>query len=508
MVRDLNIVATYPVRWTKYKVFRDFIQNFYDSVGFLKWNELFQYEYRDNILSMWIEGIHFNYEWLMHIGASTKTANSESNAGYFGEGFKIASLCALRDFGWNVEMRSDNWMLSVLFQEQKIDEQKVRMLAYDIEETANEKRSQLILSPITDSEFRLFEQVLYAFYYPENPLFGAKIWEGREGAVYERGKSEYYSELPYTRDFGKKGTVFCAYQLLGSNPFNLAICLHRYKRGDRERNSLYSFDVIDVFKAISHHIDAYGAVGMLEKMRRYWNSHSIKLIDIHTWAPVISNLIYKISQSQEMTEYFCKQHPNLLPLKQVYSISDKNRRRQARAWLTRQEKKYLLVQEDFCRLGYQTLEEVCDKSGGFVVNDRANDDENQGFEVLENLVKVLYDGFFEFAGKMPERRIITNECASYHGMVTVFHKNKPRINKRGLFIRYELGEIYLKKSIFSAEGYYDGVATYVHELCHVFGGDASNAFSQGLTHAMEILLINTAIVEKFRKQWRTLFESH
>lgn len=30
---SLNIVMTYPVKWSKYNVFRDFIQNFYDSVG-------------------------------------------------------------------------------------------------------------------------------------------------------------------------------------------------------------------------------------------------------------------------------------------------------------------------------------------------------------------------------------------------------------------------------------------------------------------------------------------
>ena len=41
MIVPLNIVTTYPVRWTKYKVFRDFVQNFYDSVGYLQWEKDF-----------------------------------------------------------------------------------------------------------------------------------------------------------------------------------------------------------------------------------------------------------------------------------------------------------------------------------------------------------------------------------------------------------------------------------------------------------------------------------
>lgn len=86
-------------------------------------------------------------------------------------------------------------------------------------------------------------------------------------------------------------------------------------------------------------------------------------------------------------------------------------------------------------------------------------------------------------------------------MAKVYRKNKLVLNNRGLTIRYEIGEIYLKKSIFSKNGYFDALATYVHEMCHVFGGDSSNAFSQGLTFAMEILLANTKIIEDYRRQW-------
>ena len=64
---SVNIVMTYPVHWTKYQVLRDFVQNFYDAVGYNDWRKRFCYEYNDTVLSMWIENISFNYEWLMHI---------------------------------------------------------------------------------------------------------------------------------------------------------------------------------------------------------------------------------------------------------------------------------------------------------------------------------------------------------------------------------------------------------------------------------------------------------
>lgn len=51
-VIPLNIVTSYPVRWKKYQVIRDFVQNFYDSVGYNRWNKEFQYNYSNNTLSM------------------------------------------------------------------------------------------------------------------------------------------------------------------------------------------------------------------------------------------------------------------------------------------------------------------------------------------------------------------------------------------------------------------------------------------------------------------------
>lgn len=65
----LNLVMTYPVYWSRYQVLRDYVQNFYDSVGYKEWNKRFCYTYSDSLLTMWIDEVSFNYEWLMHIGA-------------------------------------------------------------------------------------------------------------------------------------------------------------------------------------------------------------------------------------------------------------------------------------------------------------------------------------------------------------------------------------------------------------------------------------------------------
>lgn len=503
-ILSVNIVMTYPVHWSKYQVLRDFTQNFYDAVGYNAWSKSLCYDYKDKELSIKVIGETFNYEWLMHIGASTKTNNSNEYAGFFGEGFKIASLCAYRDYKWEIQMMSDDWQIGVTDIEKSIDNRLVNMLAYNLSSVERVNETKLILKNISIEDYKLFRAILDSFYCPDNPIMGKLLWKGNEGAVFSRSKNPINDYLPVTRDFGKKGAVFCGYQMLGTNPFDLVVCLHNYKKEDRERRSLYSFNVIDVFEEIVRYVDSECAMIMLEKMRRYWNTYPQKRIDIHSWSDTIDKLIRKVACSHVVRESFVKKYNNLLCLKKVYSIDEKNRRWQARAWLDRQGKKYILAKNTFTVLGYPTLEEECEKYGGFVVDENVDDLQKRCFMVLEDVCKKVFSGFFAF-DIIPERRIINNSHAVYHGMAVTYKKKNPVLNSKGIRIRYDIGKLYLKSEIFTSGGYYDGLSTYIHEMCHSFGGDASASFSQALTFATELLMENQEEVVNGKHKWNQIF---
>lgn len=501
----VNIVMTYPVHWSKYQVLRDFVQNFYDSVDSDVWRQRFCYEYTKDTLSMWIKNETFNYEWLMHIGASTKTNNSEEYAGFFGEGFKIASLCAFRDYNWKIKMMSGDWCIDVTDIEKLIDQTPVRMLAYNISSVDKVNETRLSIENISIDDYILFQTVLDSFFCPNNPIMGKLLWKGKEGAVFLRSKIPIDDNLPVTRDFGKKGAVFCGYQMLGTNPFDLVMCLHMYKKEDRERRSLYSFDVINIFEKLARFVDSECAMVILEKMRRYWNTYPRKNHDIFSWSNTIDALIRNVAYSSEVRDIFYAKYDNILCLERVYSIGDKNRRWQARTWLEQQEKRYILTKGTFRMLGYPSLEEECNKCGGFVLDDNADKMQEQCFMVLEDVCKEIFQGFFEF-DIIPKRKIITNSRAVYHGMAVTYKKKKQSLNSKGLKIRYGIGKIYLKSDIFKSDGYYDGLSTYIHEMCHAFGGDASSSFSQALTFAIELLTENNEKIIEGKSKWNNIFE--
>jgi len=79
---SLNLILDYPVKWSKYKVLRDFIQNFYDAVGYQNWHRDFNYQVEGQTLQLTARNIGFSYDWLIHIGASTKRENEGAFAGY------------------------------------------------------------------------------------------------------------------------------------------------------------------------------------------------------------------------------------------------------------------------------------------------------------------------------------------------------------------------------------------------------------------------------------------
>lgn len=160
------------------------------------------------------------------------------------------------------------------------------------------------------------------------------------------------------------------------------------------------------------------------------------------------------------------------------------------------------------RLGYDTLENECERHGGFVVDDSVSEViEVAGFQLLEDICKEIFDGYFVLK-QWPEHKIIVNDRASYHGMATVYKRKQMILNNYGLYIRYDVKKIYLKKSIFKKDGYYDGLSTYVHELCHMFGGDSSVSFSLALTYAMELLMRNPVIVKYGYEKWCRIFEEN
>lgn len=233
---SINLIYDYPVHWSKFKTLRDFVQNFYDAVRWTEWDSQFSWTLANGVLTLTAQDVGFSYDWLLHIGASTKREEMGHYAGYFGEGFKIAALCGVRDHHWNVKILSRDWELEVVTTHLEVDHRSLKSLAYKIKKNQSERRETILtISPFNDRT--LLDSVLLSFYYPTNPLFGEQIWCSDTCAVYYRSQIQKPIGYPSTdRDPGP-GIIFAGYQAVGSFQYPLIFCLHNHRQTDRERNT-------------------------------------------------------------------------------------------------------------------------------------------------------------------------------------------------------------------------------------------------------------------------------
>lgn len=500
-IKSLNLLMSYPVYWSEYKVIRDFVQNFYDAKGAKAWWRDFSYRFQEEALVMKMRNNSFSYEWLLHIGASSKSEDDKT-AGYFGEGFKIAALCAVRDYQWDITMSSQNWHLHVVEEDVKIDGKEKKGLAYEIDFGEQSEDSVLIIGNMKQEQFELFKIVLMSFFYPENPLLGEAIYDDGDVAVYRKSNVEIPKQLPITGEYGNSGAVFARYQMLGTLPFDIIIAYHSFPQKDRERNKLYRQDILKILYKVAEEVNASTAILLLSYMKSKWNSYPSKLVDLFTWYYVVCQLIRTIAESPEASLQFKELYPNLLYTKRFYKEDIRliNRRRQARAWLNLQPQKYKIVMEQFKLLGYSELEAVCESAGGFADNSQPNEKEMRYIKILENVKKTIFSNFFLGKESIPFR-IIRKENVALVGKAEVVKSKVTAENAYGLQARQQLNSIAIKEECFQKEAFPEALAVYLHEMSHMFGGDSSANFSRALTIVSKLLLANLDVVKKYKEEW-------
>ncbi len=154
----------YRVNWNVHHIIRDFVQNFYDSIGCEQFADEFQYEWeieKDRMLHIKMRtfGHSFSYEWLTYIGGSTKTGK-DGYAGKYGEGFKIA-LLSLVKLGGDAVMSSGKWELHPCEYTEKIDGQEIRMFGYRMRERKDDGFTTLELYgiPASDENIRIVKEI-------------------------------------------------------------------------------------------------------------------------------------------------------------------------------------------------------------------------------------------------------------------------------------------------------------------------------------------------------------
>ena len=502
-------MLSYPVRWKKEQVLRDIVQNFYDDVGMSRFGDAFKTEYDtvNGVVSLTVSSKGFSYEWLLHMGASTKQDQPGTYAGFFGEGFKVAALCALRDFNWKLNMRSRDWALEVITLDTVVDGKELRQLAYRVEEDVRHSdKTVLTLAPFSKKDNDLIKDVVLGFYFQENPLLGKRIFENEYAAIYERSKRRKPAHFPEGLDLKGEGIVFIGFQARGSFALPLALCNHRFETHERERHDVFFGTVLDMLIDLVDLIDAGTCCYLLEQLERYWYDYPDYKWDMDSWYSLVRKLIRKIVYyDSKLALEFKTKHPDLVVCERPLNQYMRNRKTQALAWMKRNLPNARLVQDSFTLLGYSTIVDLCEKAGGFNLTRIPAAHESALLGILETAAKEIMPGFFE---DYPPCLIIENESSVVNGTAKLCKNKDIKYNNRGYRFRYSLTQVEIKRILLTKGSFSKAFSTYCHELCHCFGGDASETFSRALTDAMAYMVENNKTLQRYNRKWLEWFSTH
>jgi len=510
---NLNIMFSYPVHWSKQEVFRDLIQNFYDDAGAEQFGELFKHIYTPaendaancGNLKLYMKSKGFSYEWLLYIGASTKQEDPGKYAGFYGEGFKMAVLCALRDYHWGISVCSQNWSLKVITTESFINNKRLLQLAYELEEREMSfNETTLTISNIKQEDVGLFEDTVQTFYYPANPLFGELIFKNDYTAIYKRSGVQKPKSFPFTFECDGDGIMFLCFQARGSFYLPVVLCNHRFKTEDRERKQIYLGTVQDVILDMVDSINIKAALFLLEQLEKYWYDYPDTHSDTDSWYSVVGKLVRKIQFDDNAISDFRSKYPNLAVCEKATNFHMRNQKKQALAWKKLYMPDTRLVQDRFYLFNYQSIVTLCDKSGGFNNTRLPTKRENKPLAILRETANRILAGFIL---NFPPCFIIENNTSVYSGTASTRRAETIKINSKGYRVRYDLVRIEIKKSLLVHDGFSDAFSTYCHELCHCFGTDASQSFSSALTEVMALMIKNQHTLKKAKVKWGQCFAS-
>ena len=179
--RVSSVTTAWGVDWSEDYIARDIMQNFFDA------NRKCLSE-----VKVLVEGnkvtisapTPFELVRLFYLGSE----KGSDDVGQYGEGFKAAAVCLLRDHGVEPVAVSGDQVVYLRVGAEKVSGTELQPVVYDFFKSSEVCHgTRLILRGCPKNLIKALESGLNHFFYEQNPLLGRQLWSSWKGlfAVYE-----------------------------------------------------------------------------------------------------------------------------------------------------------------------------------------------------------------------------------------------------------------------------------------------------------------------------------
>lgn len=476
------VTTAWGVNWDEDYIARDLMQNFFDAN-------------RDNLGSVRVSThgadvlvnapAAFKLERLFYLGSE----KGESDVGQYGEGFKVAATCLLRDHSVSPIVASGNEVVCLRVSEKNVTDTQMYPVEYDFFMNENEVNGTLLVLPGCSK--RLADAVIRGlthFFYNGNPLLGAKRWSDYTGdfSIYDssdRNGHVFYRNL-------KRGEIEGIPVVLVINKQYQLI--ERRISKDRDRNAFGS----EVMKMFYNHFAKYGLKHRMEGQRviveaahsSWERGHALLSELAETWG-------YRTQwPSAASSEVFCDKY-----FSRSVSNNDNAKRleieRMERVW---SEEGRLPLPSYFQRFGVISAEVEITRRTEAADNEAKNKNKRKPTKAEHGAIELLFGILKQLAPDIAavfERSTIIYTVARTQTILGQLKSDRS----------YRSREVFLAESVLVAE-FPEALAIFLHEHAHIFGYDGSRAFTDALTELLETIIRYRSELEAFNASWNTAKE--
>jgi hypothetical protein len=471
------VTTAWGVGWDEVFIARDLMQNFFDANrGCLEAVHV-RNKGTDTIISA---PTSFNLERLFYLGSE----KADDDVGQYGEGFKVAATCLLRDHAVTPIAVSGKDVVVLKVAERAVANTRLRPVEYDFYQNGQEMSGTALILPGCSGKLaKALAEGLHHFFYEKNPLLGTNLW------------SDHKNEFSIYKSTNDRGHLFYRKLKRGEMegiPLILVIDKQYAKiegkiSKDRDRNAFGE----EVMKLFYSHFVRYGlkwrndgqrvivtaAQSSWEKGHPLLSEIAEMLRSHHSWPADLAREVFG-------DKYYARSANHSDGTAQLEI------ERMERAW---RDEGRISLPGYFRKFGVLNAEDEMRRVRDKATEESKRNNQRHPTAVEYNAIRLLSKVLQELA---PEINAVFNKGATSYTVARTDIVLGQLKHGRA----YRSREVFLAESVFVAD-FPNALATFLHEHAHIFGYDASRGFTDALTELLETVVRHRHDLDQYEAGW-------
>jgi len=478
-----SITTSWGVAWDEIMIARDLLQNFRDAS-------------QDNIGAIRVETIgntivisgpvEFDLQHLFFVGSE----KGKDDIGQYGEGFKVAAVCLMRDFNVYPIVVSGASAVRLRLGS-TVGTTSMQPLVYDYFEVAPQPGTRLILQGCRNSLVKALERGLDHFLFAGNRLLGKCLWES-----YDDHFLLYESTTPQGHVFYRK--------LLRAEIAHIPIILVINKEYDRIERKIstdrdrkaFGEEVLGVFYSIFTKNGIPGRTRdqahIVQLAKSVWTAGHPLLSALADTARDRHKTLWPTSLTEEVfgkNKYFARARP-FHSGDADYHNNELQFRAQEREW---RERGLQELPAYFSWFGVQSAYGQYIRSVERAHEEARTKHERAPSQSERRAISLLYDAMEALSPHLAG--VFKARTPSYHVIWSDTLLGELRQDRA-----YNKADVYLSYTLFTSN-FSRAFSVFLHEHAHVFGWDGRREFTDALTDLMEQAIEHRQVVARHAQSW-------